>query len=110
MSNPASPSLINTRSSSAAEEISDPWRRCLVDYRIDPRSRTVPNTITHAKLKVSSEPLADVIVHAREEIDRLYAIVRQQAYVVLLCSDDGVAIHHRGEEARAEEFKRTLTC
>ena len=37
----------------------------------------MPNIITQGKLKVSSEPLADVIVHAREEIDRLYAIVRQ---------------------------------
>src|SRR5258707_3075622 len=57
------------------------------------------------KIKVSSEPLADVIVHAREEIDRLYAIVRQQGYVVLLCDENGVAIHHRGDEARADEFK-----
>jgi transcriptional regulator of acetoin/glycerol metabolism len=62
----------------------------VVDYRIDPRSRTVPNIITQGKLKVSREPLADVIVHAREEIDRLCAIVRQQAYVVLLCNDDGL--------------------
>ena len=107
---PSEPLLINTRASSAAEEISDSWRRCVVDYRIDPRSRTVPNIITQGKLKVSSEPLADVILHAREEIDRLCAIVRQQAYVVLLCNDDGVAIHHRGDEARAEEFKRTSTC
>jgi transcriptional regulator of acetoin/glycerol metabolism len=107
---PSEPLLINTRASSAAEEISDSWRRCVVDYRIDPRSRTVPNIITQGKLKVFREPLADVIVHAREEIDRLCAIVRQQAYVVLLCNDDGVAIHHRGDEARAEEFKRTSTC
>jgi transcriptional regulator of acetoin/glycerol metabolism len=59
----------------------------------------VPNIITQGKLKVFREPLADV--RAREEIDRLCAIVRQQAYVVLLCNDDGVAIHHRGDEAKA---------
>jgi transcriptional regulator of acetoin/glycerol metabolism len=38
--------------------------------------------------------------------DRLYAIVRQQAYVALLCNGGGVAVHHRGDEARADEFKR----
>jgi hypothetical protein len=74
---PNEPLLINTRASSAAEEISDSWRRCVVDYRIDLRSRTVPNIITQGKLKVFREPLADVIVHAREEIDRLCAIVQQ---------------------------------
>src|SRR5260370_38363240 len=77
----------------------------MAEYHVDPRSRTPPHIITEAELKVSSEPLADVIVHAREEIDRLYAIVRQQGYVVLLCDENGVAIHHRGDEARADEFK-----
>ena len=87
------------------EDIADSWRRCMAEYRVDPKSRAAPNVITPTELKVSKEPLADVIQHAREEIDRLYAIVRQQGYVVLLCNRDGVAIHHRGDESRAEEFK-----
>jgi AraC-like DNA-binding protein/PAS domain-containing protein len=87
------------------EEVSDSWRRCLVDYHVDPRSRTAPNVVTPSELRVSKEPTADVIAQAREEIDRLYAIVRQQGYVVLLCNKDGVAIHHRGDESRAEDFK-----
>ena len=102
---PIEPVVTSTRLSSAAEEVSDSWRRCMADYHVDPRSRTAPHIITQGELKVSGEPLADVIVHAREEIDRLYAIVRQQGYVVLLCNDEGVAIHHRGDETRAEEFK-----
>ena len=92
--------------SSAVEEVSDSWRRCLVDYHVDPKSRAAPNVVTQNELNVSKEPAADVIAHAREEIDRLYAIVRQQGYVVLLCNSDGVAIHHRGDESRAEDFKR----
>jgi AraC-like DNA-binding protein len=77
----------------------------MAEYRVNPKSRSAPNVVTQSELKVSKEPLADVILHAREEIDRLYAIVRQQGYVVLLCNQDGVAIHHRGDEARADEFK-----
>jgi len=102
---PIEPSLTNARLISTPEEVYDSWRRCMAEYHVDPRSRTAPHIITEAELKVSSEPLADVIVHAREEIDRLYAIVRQQGYVVLLCDENGVAIHHRGDEARADEFK-----
>jgi AraC-like DNA-binding protein len=90
---------------SAAEEVSDSWRRCMADYHVDPRNRTNPHVITQGELRVAKEPLAEVIVQAREEIDRLYAIVRQQRYVVLLCNADGVAIHHRGDETRAEEFR-----
>jgi AraC-like DNA-binding protein len=90
---------------STFEQISDSWRRCMAEYRVDPKSRTPPNVITESELKASKEPLADIILNAREEIDRLYAIVRQQGYVVLLCNEEGVAIHHRGDETRAEEFK-----
>jgi len=90
---------------SAVDEVSDSWRRCLVDYHVDPRSRTSPNVVTPSELAVSTEPAVDVITQAREEIDRLYAIVRQQGYVVLLCNSEGVAIHHRGDENRAGDFK-----
>jgi transcriptional regulator of acetoin/glycerol metabolism/AraC-like DNA-binding protein len=103
---PVEPILSSTTTSSAAAEVSDSWRRCMADHRVDPRSQTAPNVITQSELKVSSEPLADLIVHAGEEIDRLYAIVRQQGYVVLLCNSEGVAVHHRGDEARADDFKR----
>ena len=91
---------------SPVEEVSDSWRRCLADYHVDPKSRAAPNVVTPGELQVSTEPVAEVIAHAREEIDRLYAIVRQQGYVVLLCNTDGVAIHHRGDESRADDFKR----
>src|SRR5262249_52635746 len=42
---------------------------------------------------------------AQEEIDRLYAIVRQLGYVVLLCNTEGIALHHRGNQAMADQFK-----
>jgi transcriptional regulator of acetoin/glycerol metabolism len=99
-------SVGSENSPSQFEEISDSWRRCLVDHRVDAKSSSKPNVITQGELSASREPLAKILVQAQDEIDRLYAIVRQQAYVVLLCNSDGVAIHHRGNEARAEEFKR----
>lgn len=97
---------IESAVNSLVEEVSDSWHRCLVDYRLDPKSRSAPNVVTQNELNASKEPVADVIVQAREEIDRLYAIVRQQGYVVLLCNSHGVAIHHRGDESRADDFKQ----
>jgi AraC-like DNA-binding protein len=78
----------------------------MADYHVDPKDQSAPNVVTESELKASKEPVADIITHAREEIDRLYAIVRQQGYVVLLCNNTGVAIHHRGDESRADDFKR----
>src|SRR5246127_4771100 len=89
----------------ADSEIVLSWRRCSSDYHVDPRSGTTPHIITQTELALFKEPVNDVLLHAREEIDRLYAIVRQEDYVVLLCNREGVAIHHRGDEAKAEEFK-----
>jgi transcriptional regulator of acetoin/glycerol metabolism len=88
------------------EAIDDSWRRCLLDFHVDPRSSSVPHLLTERELRISREPLGSFLLQAQEEIDRLYAIVRPQSYVVLLCNSDGVAIHHRGDEGKDHEFKK----
>src|SRR5580692_3984635 len=90
---------------SEPEEIFGSWRRCLLDYRVDARHFEAPHIITQNELKVFREPLENILIQAQEEIDRLYAVVRKHSYVVLLCDREGVAIHHRGDEAHAGEFK-----
>jgi len=62
--------------------------------------------LTERELRISREPLRNFLLQAQEEIDRLYAIVRPQSYVVLLCNSDGVAIHHRGDDNKEHDFKR----
>src|SRR6201987_3300110 len=86
--------------------IDDSWRRCLRDFRVDPNSGSVPNLLTERELRISREPLHSFLPLAQEEINRLYAIVRPQSYVVLLCNSEGVAIHHRGDESKDDEFKQ----
>jgi transcriptional regulator of acetoin/glycerol metabolism len=87
-----------------AERVADSWQRCLTAHHLDPESRSAPHVITESELRVSREPLHNLIVDAQEEIDRLFAIVRPQEYVVLLCNQDGVAIHHRGDEDQGGRF------
>jgi AraC-like DNA-binding protein len=87
------------------EEVSASWRRCTAELLIKPDGRAAPHIVTDSELRVFREPLDKAIVYAQEEVDRLYSIVRQEGYVVLLCNTDGIAIHHRGEEALAEQFK-----
>jgi AraC-like DNA-binding protein/PAS domain-containing protein len=90
---------------SEPEEIFGSWRRCLIDYRVDARNFSAPHVITQTELKDFREPMENLLAQAQEEIDRLYAVVRQHGWVVLLCNREGVAIHHRGDEASAAEFR-----
>jgi AraC-like DNA-binding protein len=87
------------------EEIATSWRRCLTAHHLDPEVQAAPHIITEKEIKDSREPLRNVILHAQEELDRLYAIVGPQQYVVLLCNRDGVATHHRGDESIAAGYK-----
>jgi AraC-like DNA-binding protein len=87
------------------EEVSSSWQRCASELLVDPESRAHPLIATERELRVLREPLTKAIISAHEEIDRLFAIVRQEGYVVLVCNSEGVAIHHRGDESLAGEFK-----
>jgi AraC-like DNA-binding protein len=94
------------RIGSGAEEVADSWKRCTAGYHLNPNSPSVPNILTESELRVSREPVSTVISHAQEELDRLYAILREAGYVILLCDSEGIAVHHRGNPSQAEEFKR----
>jgi AraC-like DNA-binding protein len=87
------------------EEMATSWRRCLTAHHLNPEIQGAPHIITEKEIKDSREPLRNLILHAQEELDRLYAIVGPQQYVVLLCNRDGVAIHHRGDESMADAYE-----
>jgi transcriptional regulator of acetoin/glycerol metabolism len=38
-------------------------------------------------------------------MDQLYEVVREAGYAVLLCDGSGVAVEHRGEDARESQFE-----
>jgi AraC-like DNA-binding protein len=86
-------------------EVLDSWRRCTIEHHINPDRPAMPHIITASELRVSRERLGKILDLAQEEIDRLYAIVSQENYVVLFCDTEGIAIYHRGNEAMADQFR-----
>jgi AraC-like DNA-binding protein len=88
-----------------ADEVSASWKRCLENHRVDPATAQRPRILTAYELKHLRSSLEMLIVNAQEELDRLYSVVHQAGYVILLCNTDGVAVEHRGKEALASEFK-----
>ncbi len=87
------------------EELAASWQRSADKYGVDPVDGTVPRILTGHEIKNLREPLERFISNAREDIDRLYKVVREAGYAVLFCDTTGVAIEHRGEEKEAGEFK-----
>jgi AraC-like DNA-binding protein len=86
-------------------EVLDSWRRCTIEHHINPDRRATPHIITESELRTSRERLGKILDLAQEEIDRLYAIVSQENYVVLFCDTEGIAIRHRGNPAMADQFR-----
>jgi AraC-like DNA-binding protein len=87
------------------DAVSSSWQRSATKYRLDPVDTRAPRILTPAELKHFSERLDKLISSAQEEIDQLYKVVRDAGYAVLLCDSTGVAVAHRGEDARASQFR-----
>jgi AraC-like DNA-binding protein len=81
------------------------WRRSLNDYHVDPDSVLPPRVLTQYELKDFRDPAEKLIEVARGELDRLYSLVCDAGYVILLCDANGIAIDHRGKETDADQFK-----
>jgi AraC-like DNA-binding protein len=89
----------------AVEAVSSSWQRSATKYGVDPADSRAPRILTSGELKDFREPLDDLVFSARDDIDQLYAVVREAGYVVLFCDSSGVAIDHRGENTRACAFE-----
>jgi transcriptional regulator of acetoin/glycerol metabolism/AraC-like DNA-binding protein len=87
------------------EEVSTSWQRCARKHGVDPAASDAPRILTSEELKDVRKPLEDLIFSSQEEIDRLYKVVREAGYAVLLCGTSGVAVEHRGEAAQASQFE-----
>jgi AraC-like DNA-binding protein len=87
------------------EEVSSSWLRCVNEYGVDPTDNAAPRILTQREVDQLREPIEQLIVSARDEIDRLYKVVRQVGYTLLFCDATGVAVEHRGEEREASQFE-----
>jgi transcriptional regulator of acetoin/glycerol metabolism/AraC-like DNA-binding protein len=87
------------------EQVSASWRRSATEHGVDPLNSEAPRILLPNELKDFREPLDELIFSAQEEIDRLYRVVREAGYTVLLCDTGGVAVEHRGDDADASRFR-----
>lgn len=89
-----------------APDVSMSWHRCLNAYGLDPASGESPRILTSGELRDHRDPLAPLVHSAAGELDRLYSIVGQARYIVLLCNREGVAIDYRANAADISQFSK----
>jgi transcriptional regulator of acetoin/glycerol metabolism len=87
------------------ERVRASWRRSADTYGVNPASTSAPRILTRRELTDCRQPLDELILSAREEIDGLYRLVRDAGYTVLLCDVGGVAVEHRGDDSQARRFE-----
>jgi transcriptional regulator of acetoin/glycerol metabolism/AraC-like DNA-binding protein len=87
------------------EEVSSSWQRSAKKHGIDPADSSPPRILTQSELKDFREPLDKLIFSAQEELDQLYKVVREAGYVALFCDSAGIAVEHRGENSRQNQFE-----
>jgi len=97
-------------SARAGDRVSASWQRSAMTYRLDPASSLAPRILTAGEVRERPDPLDELIAGAQQEIDRLYKVVQEAGYVLLLCDTGGVAVDHRGDDRRTAEFKYWGTC
>jgi AraC-like DNA-binding protein len=92
------------------EKVQASWRRCANTYGVNPAATDAPRILTRQELTNFRQPLDELVFSAHEEIDRLYQLVREAGYTVLLCDAAGVAVEQRSDDSEAGQFRYWGTC
>ncbi len=75
------------------------WKRCLLDYRLDPAADREPVMVGREELARRRQNLASLLSLAEAEMNNLYQQVANSGYAILLSDSDGVILHYVGDPA-----------
>lgn len=82
------------------------WLRCLNQHGLDPAKRAAAHIVTDAELREHRQRSEDLVAIARSGIERLYALVAGQNYVLMLADNQGVTVEYLGDEAQKALLRR----
>ena len=71
------------------------WRRCALDYSIDPARHYAPCVLDDASLARRREQSADLVQIASAEIDWLYDYIAKSGYALVLTDASGVVLYEK---------------
>ena len=87
------------------------WRRCALDYSIDPARHYAPCVLDDASLARRREQSADLVQIASAEVDWLYDYIAKSGYALVLTDASGVVLYEKTDATLADTFgKAGLIC
>jgi sigma-54 dependent transcriptional regulator, acetoin dehydrogenase operon transcriptional activator AcoR len=81
------------------------WRRCALDYSIDPARHYAPTIIDAQSLAQRRAEYADLVQIASAEIDWLYDYIAESGYALVLTDASGVILYEKTDATLADTFR-----
>jgi sigma-54 dependent transcriptional regulator, acetoin dehydrogenase operon transcriptional activator AcoR len=84
--------------------IASSWRRCALDYSLDPARDYTPTVIDSRALAERRAQYADLVEIASAEIDWLYEYIAESGYAMVLTDASGVILYERTDRTLTDTF------
>ncbi|MFL6618903.1 MAG: sigma-54-dependent Fis family transcriptional regulator [Povalibacter sp.] len=81
------------------------WRRCALDYSLDPSRHYAPTVIDGPALAARREQHAELLRIASAEIDWLYEYIAESGHALILTDSTGVVLYEKSDAALANTFR-----
>jgi transcriptional regulator of acetoin/glycerol metabolism len=85
--------------------IAGSWRRCALDYSLDPSRPYAPTIIDSGTLEERRTQHADLVQIASAEIDWLYDYIAESGYALVLTDACGVVLYEKTDQTLADTFR-----
>jgi transcriptional regulator of acetoin/glycerol metabolism len=85
--------------------IAGSWRRCALDYSLDPSRPYAPTIIDSGMLEERRTQHADLVQIASAEIDWLYDYIAESGYALVLTDAGGVVLYEKADQTLADTFR-----
>jgi transcriptional regulator of acetoin/glycerol metabolism len=105
------PNALAGKSEEMSPAIALSWRRCALDYSIDPGRHYAPSVIDAHSLARRCEQYADLVQIASAEIDWLHGYIAKSGYALVLTDVSGVLLYEKTDVALTDTFRSAgLMC
>ena len=81
------------------------WRRCALDYSLDPARHYAPSVIDGPALSDRRDQHADLLHIASAEIDWLYEYIAESGYALILSDATGIVLYEKSDATLADTFR-----
>ncbi len=100
-----SPSDAIAGSAALSPAIGGSWRRCAIDYALDPARHYSPTVVDAATLADRRGQHAELLQVASAEIDWLYDYIAESGYALILTDASGIVLYEKTDATLADTFR-----